>query len=79
MQQEQDKYIDFRYNKGIVKKLTGLKSPALDSFMVKYRPDYYFVQARNDLELYQYIWEAVNNSMRCVRKKILACTFLPPG
>jgi len=58
LQQEQDKYIDHRYNKAIVKKLTGLQGSLLDSFMVKYRPDYYFVQARNDLELYQYIWEA---------------------
>lgn len=58
LQQEQDKYIDHRYNKAIVKKLTGLQGSALDTFMVRYRPDYYFVQACNDLELYQYIWQA---------------------
>jgi CarboxypepD_reg-like domain len=58
MQQEQDKYIDRRYNKTIVKKLTGLQGTALETFMVRYRPDYYFVQACNDLELYQYIWQA---------------------
>ena len=58
MQQEQDKYINHRYNKAIVKKLTGLQGTALDTFMVRYRPDYYFVQACNDLELYQYIWKA---------------------
>lgn len=58
MQQEQDKYIDHRFNKTIVKKLTNLESPALDSFMIRYRPDYYFVQSCNDLELYQYIWES---------------------
>jgi len=58
MQQEQDKYIDYRYNRKIVKRLTGLESPLLDTFMVRYRPDYYFVQARNDLELYQYIFQA---------------------
>ncbi|MES2773249.1 MAG: carboxypeptidase-like regulatory domain-containing protein [Bacteroidota bacterium] len=58
LQQEQDKYIDHRYNKKIVKKLTGLQGEDLDKFMVRYRPDYYFVQACNDLELYQYIWQA---------------------
>ncbi|MEO7312144.1 MAG: carboxypeptidase-like regulatory domain-containing protein [Chitinophagaceae bacterium] len=58
LQQEQDKYIDHRFTRTIVKKLTGIQSDELDSFMVRYRPDYYFVQNCNDLELYQYIWEA---------------------
>jgi len=58
MQQEQDKYVDHRFTKTIVKKLTGLQGEKLEAFMVRYRPDYYFVQACNDLELYQYIWQA---------------------
>ena len=58
MQQEQDKYVDYRYNRKIVKKLTGFEGDVLDKFMKRYRPDYYFVQSCNDLELYQYIWQA---------------------
>lgn len=64
IQQEQDKYIDHRFNKIIVKKLTGLQAPILDTFMIRYRPSYYFVQSCNDLELYQYIWESGKEFIR---------------
>jgi hypothetical protein len=54
-QQEEDKYIDFRFKKFFVIKLTGLKSPQLDTFMNRYRPDYYLLQTFNDLEFGYYI------------------------
>ena len=56
VEQEQDKYVTYRFNKSVIKKLTGLQGRTLDTFMVLYRPRYEFVQACNDLELYQYIW-----------------------
>lgn len=56
-EQEQDRYIDHRFTKNIVRKLTGLQPPAIDTFMRIYRPTYEFASVRNDLELYQYIWE----------------------
>lgn len=56
LEQEQDKYVSYRFNKAVIKKLTGLQGRSLDTFMVLYRPRYEFVQACNDLELYQYIW-----------------------
>jgi hypothetical protein len=56
-EQEQDRYIDHRFTKNVVKKLTGLQAAALDTFMRVYRPTYAFAVVRNDLELYQYIWE----------------------
>ena len=55
LQQEQDKYIDRRYNKPFVRKLTKLNSPELDTFMRRYRPDYALMQQMNDLELGYYI------------------------
>jgi len=54
-QQEKDKYIDYRFKKILVIKLTGLKSPDLDSFMAKYRPDYDLLTTLNDLEFGYYI------------------------
>ncbi len=66
--QEQDKYINYRFNKKIVKKLTTLQGEQLDTFMVRYRPSYYFVQASNDLELYQYIWTAGKQFALAARK-----------
>lgn len=52
---EEQKYINHRFTKTIVKKLTGLESPELDSFMVSFRPSYLFLQSQNDLEFYEYI------------------------
>ncbi|MFY7964568.1 MAG: hypothetical protein ACOVO1_06705 [Chitinophagaceae bacterium] len=50
LQQEQDKYIDYRFNKNLVRKLTKLQSPQIDSFMNEYRPDYEFLKTVNDIE-----------------------------
>lgn len=55
LQQEQDAYIDHRFKKLFVIKLTGLSGAALDSFMVTYRPDYEFLLTLNDLEFGYYI------------------------
>lgn len=61
LQQEQDKYIDFRFNKNFVRKLTKLQSPELDTFMVKYRPDYDFIRILNDIEFGAYIQKSYNH------------------
>jgi hypothetical protein len=50
---EQDKYIDHRFNVTLVKKITGLKSPALDTFMLEYRPSY--EQLQHFESEYQYL------------------------
>lgn len=56
--QENEKYISHRFSKGLVKKLTKLETPAIDSFMAEFRPTLFMVQQMNDLELGQYIVEA---------------------
>lgn len=55
IQQEQDKYINYRFSKAFVRKLTKLESPLLDTFMKIYRPEYDLLQTFNDLELGFYI------------------------
>ena len=55
IQEEHDKYIDHRYTKYLVKKLTGLDGQELNSFMNYYRPSYEEVLALNELELGYYI------------------------
>jgi hypothetical protein len=42
--------IDFRFNKSLVAKLTGLKDEKLSSFMSKYRPKFYTATSTNDYE-----------------------------
>lgn len=56
LEEERDKYVDHRFTKTLVRKITGLKSPALDTFMRQYRPSYEFIQnCENDYEYYKYI------------------------
>lgn len=57
-QDEKEKYINHRFNKGLIRKLTGLNSPEIDSFMVGYRPSYEMAIQFNDLEFGQFIVEA---------------------
>ncbi|WP_018616089.1 carboxypeptidase-like regulatory domain-containing protein [Segetibacter koreensis] len=57
-QDEKEKYIDHRFNKGLVKKLTGLNAPEIDSFMNEYRPTFEMTTQFNDLEFGQFIVEA---------------------
>jgi hypothetical protein len=56
IEQEHDKYVDHRFSKTLVRKITGLPSPAIDTFMRVYRPSYEFIQrCENDYEYYKYI------------------------
>ena len=56
IKEEQDRYIDYRFNKSIVQRLTKLKEgPLLDEFMILYRPEYELLTQIMDIELYLYI------------------------
>jgi CarboxypepD_reg-like domain len=55
IEEEQDKYIDNRFSKRIVLRLTGLSGSAQDTFMYKYRPTYSFTTKTIDIDFYQYI------------------------
>ncbi len=55
-QEEKDKFIDRRFSKGIVKKLTGItKDDELSDFMKKYRPTFEFTSATSDYEFQFFI------------------------
>lgn len=49
--QEHDKYIDYRFTKRFVKKITHLEGEELDKFMAFSRPSYELLGLLNDLEL----------------------------
>ena len=55
LEEEQDKYINHRFSKSLVRELTGLESPGLETFMKMYRPPYEVVLMLNELELGKYI------------------------
>lgn len=54
LDEEQGKYVDRRFSKAFVRKITKLSSPELDVFMDKYRPSYNMVTLLNELELGYY-------------------------
>lgn len=59
IEEEQDKYVSYRFNKNLVRKITGLKGTDLDTFMKVYRPTYGFIRnCENDYEFYKYIKDA---------------------
>jgi hypothetical protein len=55
LQQEQDKFIDHRFNKALVRRLTGLTEPQLDSFITVFRPPYFFTLGSGDYDFQKYI------------------------
>ena len=59
LQQEKDKFIDHRFNKALVRRLTNLPDGQLERFMVIYRPDYEFTLYTSDYDFQSYIKEAL--------------------
>jgi len=56
--QENENYVDHRFTRLIVRHVTGLVSPALDTFMVLYRPTREFIQGcESEYQYYHYIRE----------------------
>jgi hypothetical protein len=55
IEDEQYNFVDHRFSKLLVKKITHMNSPELDSFMVKYRPSYKFTKSATDYDFDEYI------------------------
>ena len=55
IEEEHDKYVDHRFNRSIVLRITRLEGDQLDSFMVRYRPSYEFCVRATDYDLFDYI------------------------
>ncbi len=58
---EQEKYVNYRFNKTLVKKLTHLEGEHLNTFMIKFRPSYDFASEADELVFNQYV---LNNSYK---------------
>lgn len=55
IQEEEDKFIDHRFNKPLVRKITKLTGAEQDDFMKKYRPSLDFTRNATDYEFAEYI------------------------
>lgn len=58
LEQEREKYIDHRFNKALVRRLTNLDGDALDRFMVLFRPGFEFAAYTGDYAFQLYIKES---------------------
>lgn len=58
MAEEAEKFVNYRFNKTIVKNLTALDGYDLERFMLVYRPSYEFTAASPEFQFYQYILDA---------------------
>ena len=58
LEQEQENYVKYRFNKTTVKRITRLEGADLDNFMALYRPSFEFTQTATTVQFYQYILTA---------------------
>jgi len=56
---EHEQYVDEKFNKGNVSRITGLKGDTLLTFLTQYRPTYQFVLKATDYEMEIYIKESL--------------------
>ncbi len=60
-EQEQEKYINYRFSKTVVKRITRLEGEPLSLFMMRYRPTYEFASNADELTFNQYVLNCYYN------------------
>jgi co-chaperonin GroES (HSP10) len=68
-----DDVVDYRFNKGLVSRITGLKGLELTDFMSKYRPGYYFLANASE---YEFI-NTIKNNLKRYRRNPAAHRVMP--
>jgi len=58
LEQEKDNYINYRFNKTTVRRITKLQGKELDLFIKEYRPTFEFTENSSLIQFYQYILNA---------------------
>jgi hypothetical protein len=62
--EEEDFYVDYRYNAGYVTKITHLKGDSLKQFMQKYRPSYDYCRKAANVDILVYINDSYKQYMK---------------
>ena len=63
-EEEREKYVTHRFNKALVRQLTLLDGPALDEFLVRYRPTYQFASLASEYDFRLFIKQAYEQYSR---------------
>lgn len=58
LEQEQEQYVNYRFSKALVRRLTNLSGEPLETFMKDYRPTYEFTVYSSDYDFQAYIKKA---------------------
>jgi hypothetical protein len=53
--EEEEKYINYKFNSILIKRVTGLTGASLDKYKLMYKPTYEFLITASELEFYEYI------------------------
>ncbi|MFM2360654.1 MAG: hypothetical protein RLY16_2647 [Bacteroidota bacterium] len=75
LEQEQERYINYRFNKAAVRRITRLDGTDLEIFMRDYRPDYEFTVNAGTVDFYQYV---LNASYHYRQQKLLKPSAIRP-
>ena len=62
--EEEDYYVDYRYNKDYVAKITHLKGDSLKQFMQRYRPSYDYCRKAANVDILVYISDSYKQFMK---------------
>lgn len=54
-EQEEDRYVDYRFSSKVINRITGLSGDTLTRYKKMYRPNYYFVVSSTLAQFYEYI------------------------
>ena len=58
--EEEDKYVNYKFNSTLLKRVTGLTGVLLDKYKMIYKPSYEFLITATELEFYEYILNTSN-------------------
>ena len=53
--EEEEKYVDYRFSAKTIERITGLTSPELEKYRKLYRPSYYFTSNSTLAQFYEYL------------------------
>lgn len=61
LEEEEDKYVNYKFNTTLLKRVTGLSGVLLDKYKMKYKPSYEFIITATELEFYEYILKTADD------------------
>ena len=69
LREEEDRFVDHRFSRSLIIRLTGLRAASLDRFIVRYRPTVDFTRSATDYEFQAYIKQCYYEYQRYLQMK----------